>query len=359
MKDALHSFFEKTAFSREANEFLVKFHSVKSNQFLLIIPAFKSTEDLSFFIEGVEYLYKLELYPSFYISSFFLDNLLLQDTIKKCKLLAKKYKVEVDLIQNDDTSCKTSIKEVFNSHTYYKIMVCSGPIKNIKGDIVNRLYLNNQTVELNKDSQNIIAWAQPLLSKLGSEHTLQFNTSKDILPELFTNHGAGSMLSLGYHFLNLTATQVDLNKIVGLIELGFNKELSSKYLSEIKSHHFCIEENYRGGIIISKQNDFFYLDKIVVNPSYLGRGLGSLLLDQLMEQVNQLSHNNPKLVWRAKKDNPFLAKYTALLRLLASQFPDKCMTVNGAAYVYHFIGLTHSQIEPALQFMQNRPSSFN
>jgi len=359
MKDALHSFFEKTAFSREANEFLVKFNSIKSDQFLLIIPAFAAEEDLNHFTEEIEYLYKLELFPSFYISSFFLNTSLLKKTISQCKLLADKYKVEIDFIENDDSPTSTSIEKIFNARSFYKTMVCSGPLKNTSGSTINRLYLNNKTVALDHESVNTIKWAGPLLSKLGTEHSLQFNTSKEILPELFTSQGVGTMLSLGYQFTNLSATEIDLNKIKNLIELGFDKKLNPDYLNTLVDYHFCVETNYRGGIVISKQKDFFYLDKIVVDPSYLGRGLGSLLLDELMEQVNQLSHNNPKLVWRAKKDNPFLPKYAALLRLLSSQFPDKCMTVNGEAYVYHFIGLDFSQIETTLQFMKNRPSSFN
>ena len=54
MKDALHSFYAKTAHSRDANEFLVKFHSIESNQFLLIIPAFHTKEELKDFVEGIE-----------------------------------------------------------------------------------------------------------------------------------------------------------------------------------------------------------------------------------------------------------------------------------------------------------------
>jgi GNAT superfamily N-acetyltransferase len=358
MKDALHSFYAKTAHSRDANEFLVKFHSIESNQFLLVIPAFHTKEELKDFIEGIEYLHQLELSPSFYLSAFFLNELLLVECRKKLEELAMRRNIKIGFIENNDSTENTFLTAVFNKRKFYKIMICSQALKSSSGFKLNRLYLNKPVVEFDENSSKVIEWATPLLNVLGSEQPIQFNSPKHILPELFTLKGAGTMLSLGYEFNNIDAHHINIERVVKLIENGFSRKLRNEYIESLKYQTFCIEEKYRGGIVILKHPDFYYLDKIVVDPSYLGRGIGSLLLDELMDQVNRISHNKPKLIWRSKKDNPFLPKFTSLLQQASSQLVNKCMTVNGEEYVYHIMGLELTQIENAIKFMEQRPSSF-
>jgi acetylglutamate synthase len=180
------------------------------------------------------------------------------------------------------------------------------------------------------------------------------------LEELFTKRGAGSLVSLGYEFNLVKIDEIDQQRLITLLEKGFLRKLKSNYFAKLRSHggSVLLEKDYRGAIVIQHFGDFHYLDKVVVAPEFFGRGMGSILLDELTEHLERYSLQHPKLIWRAKLENPFLPRYASLVYEFARRYPGRCGTLSDGVYVYHFIGLKSQEREKAYELMRNYPSSF-
>lgn len=357
MKHTLHSFFERTAHSKDANEFLLRFHSIPEDQFLLIIPSFNDTQEIDTFIGEIKYLIQLELYPSFYLSDHFLSKeVLLHLNTKLNSLYSKK---ALKIITEEESTNIQALISYAKKVNFYKILICGAPVKNDDQSTINRIYLNNFQRE-SKLNIKQLEWIQAFLDNAGYEQPIQITEPNKVLQELFTHKGAGTLVSLGYHFSHTQPQNLDQNKAKHLIEEGFSRTLKSDYFSQIEQDKalICIEKEYRGILTYINVEDFYYLDKVVVSPQYFGQGLGSLLLDELLEQLRSISKNHPSLIWRAKKDNPFLNQYAKLVHENSHAYKQLNTIMSDENYVYHIVGLEQDKWDFALKYMQNRPNSF-
>lgn len=357
MKQTLQTFFDKTAHSLNASEYLLRFNRIPPDQFLLIIPT--NQNSFQTFISEIEYLLKLELSPSIFLSPHFISIKsinTLETTLKELKI---KYSSPLFLIYQSSESFLEDLIRIAKKKNFYKYIFTHTPLRNDRQQVANLVHLNNCKSKWDKASTKVLEWATPLLQALGPTHSLQITEAENILPELFTHKGAGTFLSLGYQFSMLSEDELDTTLFLNLIENGFQKELKPNYLSSLGANpKFLIEKNYNGIIVFFQHENFYYLDKVVVNPEYFGRGLGSLLLDELIEQIQRISENHPKLIWRATLDNPYLAKYASLLHQASIGAPFYCRTISNGEYIFHLLGLTDEESKRAVKFMIQHPSSF-
>jgi len=356
VRETLQTFFERTAHSRDANGFLAQYHRVDQDRFLMLIPKIQDIESLNDFINEIQYLVKLELCPALTLCEEFLSGPF------KSELIHQLCKGDRALSFYE---CKFSelvdhLLMVGKSRPFYKYMLVDKPLRNEKGELVNLLHLNMNLPKFDKSSVEALQWLKPFLEKLGPAFSMQLVHSGMVLEELFTKQGGGTLLSLGYQFSLEPLKNVEMKRLCELLEKGFLRKLTSSYMTKLKSGEMSalIERDYRGVIIIQHVEDMHYLDKVVVAPEYFGRGMGSLLLDELTENLEHYSIEHPKLIWRAKTDNPFLPRYATLVYDFAKRYPGGCGTLSDGLYVYHFIGLTMEEREKAYAFMRDYPSSF-
>lgn len=197
------------------------------------------------------------------------------------------------------------------------------------------------------------------LRKSGPENAVQIARAEHLLEELFTSSGRGVMVSLGYQFEFLPGKDANVDDLKVLIERGFGRKLKKDYFQGLQEDWSLLREvNNRAALVLMHPGSWHYLDKAVVSPEFNRRGLGSILLDELCLRIEMISSGNPRLAWRARHDNPYLGKYSQLLHKHSRTLPLKCGTVADDHFVYHFMGLDDEQREEALQFMRNRPGSF-
>ena len=356
MKEALQTFFERTAHSRDANGFLDQYHRVEVDRFLLLIPKLSSLEQVESFISEVEYLIQLELYPCLMFCDEFLERRF-KISIEKSLCQGDQGLVYLETNFND---LNKHLKNVGKSCPFFKYMLVDQPMQNSDGEVINLLHLNMTMPDLNLHSREALEWLKPFLEHIGPAFAMQMVESGKILEELFTKRGAGTLISLGYEFKLCRLEAVDQAKLCELLENGFMRKLKSNYIKKLKSNgaSVLLERNYRGAIVIQPFEELHFLDKVVVAPEFFGRGMGSLLLDELTERLEQYSLEHPKLIWRARSENPFLPRYASLVYDFAKKYPGRCGTIADADYVYHFIGLRLNERERAYELMKSYPSSF-
>lgn len=349
MKNTLQTFFERTRTSRDASAFFLKYHSIEPGSFLLLIPVFRREEDFENLIDECRYLRDLELAPSLYWNEDFIEP--------NWRNRARHVFDDegFDSIDHPGGSLPKALVDLQRKHHFFKIMCSGGPLCNTRGEVVSRARLNNVKDDWDTFSTSTLQWVQPLLKELGPSQALQMVNPGEVLVELFTEEGSGTLISLGYRFNWHSMDALSTTRLRDLIEAGFGRQLKPDYPSH-REGKVLLEEQERGAIVISQWENVAYLDKVVVRPEFFGRGIGSLLLDELTSSL--IAMQNDKICWRARHDNPYLERYAQLVRQFADRHPLRCGTRCDERFVYHFIGLDAQEREWALGRMSQHPSSF-
>lgn len=89
---------------------------------------------------------------------------------------------------------------------------------------------------------------------------------------------------------------VDTGRVKALLERSFGKILIAGYF-ELPAHKVLICGDYSGVAIIKKLAGIDYLDKLAVEPSAQGAGVGGRLWESIRGECGSL-------IWRASAENP-------------------------------------------------------
>lgn len=119
----------------------------------------------------------------------------------------------------------------------------------------------------------------------------------ELLPEIFTVKGAGTVLRRGRTIRHVQSlADVDEARLIELLGSSFGKPLvDASFLERVD--HFYLEEDYRGAAMVENQVEGAYLTKFAVGHEARGEGLAQQLWRALEE-------NHPALYWRARDANP-------------------------------------------------------
>lgn len=186
-----------------------------------------------------------------------------------------------------------------------------------------------------------IEMAQYLMSKTSHNMTIVIVSPLNLLAELFTVEGAGTMLRRAAEIkCSKTIAKRVRSKLKLSIESAFGRKLNPDFLSRTFAY-ICLEKNYRGGAMVSELAGLPYLSKFWVTPEAQGEGIASDIWQSLLA-------NEPVLFWRSRKNNPFNDWYM-----------QKCegMQAKGEWRVF-WIGLEAPEIPGAVLAASNAPQDF-
>lgn len=142
-----------------------------------------------------------------------------------------------------------------------------------------------------------------LLESLPLTSSVSITTPQGLIRELFTHGGSGTLIRMGEPIRTFTTkTRLDRAKTEALVETAFGRKLKSDWWDKLDVHQVFMSEKYRAGAIITKIDDFAYLDKFAVVEEARGEGLSRTVWRQLSKQ-------NPTLYWRSRTVNGFNAFY--------------------------------------------------
>ena len=155
-----------------------------------------------------------------------------------------------------------------------------------------------QTAVLTGGQKNFIKTVQKLAGTTSHHCTYVIASPLNLLAELFTVKGSGTMLRRGAKVTCRTSYRgISKAKLKTSIEGAFNRKLVSDYLKRSMST-LCLEQNYRGGALMTQLAGIDYLSKFWVTQEAQGEGIAS-------DIWQALEANSSAFFWRARKSNPF------------------------------------------------------
>jgi acetylglutamate kinase len=142
-----------------------------------------------------------------------------------------------------------------------------------------------------------------LLDALPLTSSVSMTTPQGLVRELFTHGGSGTLIRQGEAIRTFTSkARLDRTKTEELVESAFGRKLKPSWWDGINIHQVYMSERYRAGAILTKIDDFIYLDKFAVTEEARGEGLSRTIWRQFSKQ-------NPVFWWRSRTSNNFNAFY--------------------------------------------------
>ena len=147
------------------------------------------------------------------------------------------------------------------------------------------------------DQAQILADARRLVEATARRLTVAVTSPLDLLRELFTTRGAGTLIRCGARVHRIEKlSELDRDAFHQLLTSSFGREpLPTFYLREPQALY--IADDYRGAAVIEERGLCAYLSKFAVDVGARGAGIGGDLW-------RRLSAEYPRLLWRSRPENP-------------------------------------------------------
>jgi NAT, N-acetyltransferase, of N-acetylglutamate synthase len=156
---------------------------------------------------------------------------------------------------------------------------------------------------LPKRDAELLAAAERLIDLSQPSPMLASITSPlNLLKELFTVKGAGTLIKLGSAVARHSSySELDIERLRRLFEASFGRALDPQFFEQTPLAVY-VEAEYRGAAVVCASAPVPYLSKFAVEPEAQGEGMGRDLWAAM-------SRDYPALYWRGRPDNPIASWY--------------------------------------------------
>jgi GNAT superfamily N-acetyltransferase len=152
------------------------------------------------------------------------------------------------------------------------------------------------------DEAELLRQTRRLIDTIAHRVTISVTSPLDLLRELFTMRGAGTLLRRGSAIARFSRCQdVDLERARAVIESAFGRGLVPDFFAQPVSALYVADE-YRGLAVVQDTPHGSYLSKFAVERRAQGEGVGRDLWRALIR-------DHARLLWRGRADNPITAWY--------------------------------------------------
>ena len=141
-----------------------------------------------------------------------------------------------------------------------------------------------------------------LLSRLPLSTSVSMTEAANLVRELFTHGGAGTLIRRGEDVVVEDAP--DEAALTPLIEGAFGAPLAPGFWQSIEPVHVIRTAGNRAVAVVTRESGQLVLDKFAVSPDARGEGLAKAVWARLAEVC-------PRLLWRSQAGNPFNEFYAA------------------------------------------------
>ncbi len=137
-----------------------------------------------------------------------------------------------------------------------------------------------------------------LLNDLPLTSSVSITTAQGLAQELFTHGGAGTMVRRGERIDVVTDKRaLDRAAVEALVAGAFGRPAAPDWWERLELTTAYVTQRRRAGAFLTRLGDVAYLDKFAVLESARGEGLGQAVWARA-------AADHPRLVWRARSDNP-------------------------------------------------------
>jgi acetylglutamate kinase len=191
----------------------------------------------------------------------------------------------------------------------------------------------------------LLAQIARLVDRIPHRVTVSVTSPLDLLRELFTVKGAGTLVRRGARVVRYRRwDELDAPRLLALIEEAFGRPLAADLRARPLDSAY-VADDYRGAAIITDTPLAPYLSKFAVTTVARGEGVGGDLW-------RALAADHPRLFWRSRAGNPITAWYRDQADGLVR------VTIDGAPWVVLWRGLAPSEIAAAVAYCEQSPADF-
>lgn len=152
--------------------------------------------------------------------------------------------------------------------------------------------------QLTKGQSRFVEAVHELAANVKHSCTYIIASPLNLLGELFTVRGTGTMLRRGARIISKPSyVRIGKAKLRASIEGAFERKLAKDYFKR-PINHISVEENFRGGAIVTDLAGLPYLSKFWVVKEAQGEGIARDIWQDLEQNV-------PAFFWRSQKSNRF------------------------------------------------------
>lgn len=238
----------------------------------------------------------------------------------------------------------TALAELASSLATRKIIFLgrNSGLQPANGPIPSLVDVSSEYDELRRflpaDEAELLRQTRRLIDAVSHRLTISVTSPLDLLRELFTMRGAGTLLRRGSAIARVSRYQdADIERARAVIESAFGRALVPDFFDRPVSSLYIADE-YRGLAIVQDTPHGSYLSKFAVERRAQGEGVGRDLWRALLR-------DHQRLLWRGRADNPITAWY--------QQHCDGMMRL-GAWHVF-WRGLTVRSLPDAIDFAASAP----
>ena len=133
--------------------------------------------------------------------------------------------------------------------------------------------------------------------------SVSITTPEGLIRELFTHGGSGTLVRMGEAIHQYKAKgDLDRDRTVALVEDAFGRPLKPEWWDSLDLNEIYMSDGYRAGAILTKLDEFTYLDKFAVVEDARGEGLSRTIWRAFVKE-------HPSFCWRSRTSNGFNAFY--------------------------------------------------
>jgi len=219
---------------------------------------------------------------------------------------------ESDAGQVMNINADVAARELILAVRPYKIIFLTdtGGLLDQNGRIIQAINLRNDFETLRQQpwvhSGMLLKLEQikEMLSELSENASVSITSVDNLVTELFTHRGAGTLIRVGESIVESDhIDEADREGLRKLLEQSFGRSLREDYFDDLDLRFLLKSETYGAAAIVLEGVDGIpYLDKFSVTPEGQGAGLGAAVWQALVTRC-------PQLYWRSRVDNPLTRWY--------------------------------------------------
>lgn len=192
---------------------------------------------------------------------------------------------------------------------------------------------------LNETDEELVAIASQWLEAQPSLH-VSVSSPLNLLQEMFTVKGKGSIIRPGSNVQQVPTEQVDQSNLLQLFAEAFGKPIqNTDFLNDVTDYY--LDDRYRGAALLESHPAGKYLSKFAVGTQARGEGLAQDLWEAACA-------GQEKLFWRARLNNPINQWYA---RHATGQHQS-------GDWVVFWIGIDADDLPGIIHYALDRPSDF-
>ena len=363
LSQTIRLFLDGLGRSEEYEFYISKFQSGSSSSFLILCPDYDSIASAfdSFHFQ-LQFLIRLELYPAVLFcgpkseemkdflfhqagqpeecySLFYVSSAMEHSEILEASRTAASEK-KILILLSDESPFRLLEKNVIKLSERVLFVRIQGALKDESDNDISLYRVKKNLPPLSREDRHMRELSLRLLD-LDSTLHLAICSPFQILKEIFTVKGSGSLIRKGSSILHLSEQgDVDMPCLIALLNKSFGRELRSpEVLAGIT--HFIIEENYRGAILLEKQDFGQYLSKFAVDTEARGEGIAQ----ELWEEIEKA---DMPIFWRSRAGS-YIGRWYS--RISSGKYSEKGWTV-------YWRGVKIEHIPAVIDFCLRRPEDF-